>query len=151
MSGGLAVAETLGRFGSEGLTSAYYWTSPAPRSPSFWAFRAFRNFDGHGGRFLDRSVATTSNVPLSSIFGSRDADGTHAVAVLLNFATLSSISSRIAVQNCGTISNARAFTYSGGETGLKPFDVTAAPTEVQATVPPYSITVLDLSLSHPPR
>jgi len=151
MSGGLAVAETLGRFGSEGLTSAYYWTSPAPRSPAFWAFRAFRNFDGRGGRFLDWSVATTSNVPLSSIFGSRDADGTHAVAVLLNFATLSSISSRIAVQNCGTISSAHAFTYSGGETGLKPFDVTAAPTEVQATVPPYSITVLDLSLSHTPR
>ena len=55
MSGGLATAEALGRFGTEGLTSAYYWTSPADRSPSFWAFRAFRNFDGEGGRFLDRS------------------------------------------------------------------------------------------------
>ena len=28
MSGGLAAAEVLGRFGSEGVTSAYYWTSP---------------------------------------------------------------------------------------------------------------------------
>jgi len=27
MSGALATAEALGRFGTEGLTSAYYWTS----------------------------------------------------------------------------------------------------------------------------
>src|SRR5580765_1626305 len=29
MSGGLATAEALGRFGTEGLYSAYYWTFPA--------------------------------------------------------------------------------------------------------------------------
>jgi Glycoside hydrolase family 44 len=150
-SGGLATAEALGRFGTEGLTSAYYWTSPAERSPAFWAFRAFRNFDGAGGRFLDWSVAAKSDAPLSSLFGSRDADGTHVVAVLLNFATLSSLSSRLALQGCGNITAARAFTYTGGDAGLQKFDVTSTPEGVRATFPPYSITVIDLALSRPLR
>jgi hypothetical protein len=151
MSGGLATAETLGRFGTEGLTSAYYWTSPAEGSPAFWAFRAFRNFDGSGGHFLDWSVAARSDAALSSLFGSRDAAGTRIVAVLLNFAALSSISSRVAVEGCGSISSARAFTYTGGPAGLQKFDVTSTAEGVQATFPPYSITVLDLTLSRPSR
>ncbi|HTO99005.1 MAG TPA: glycoside hydrolase family 44 protein, partial [Myxococcales bacterium] len=52
MSGGLALAEALGRFGEQGLDSAYYWTVPPKGSPAFWAFRAFRNYDGKGGHFL---------------------------------------------------------------------------------------------------
>jgi Glycoside hydrolase family 44 len=151
MSGGLATAEALGRFGSEGLTSAYYWTNPADRSAAFWAFRAFRNFDGAGGRFLDWTVNAKGDAPLSSLFGSRDTDGAHVVAVLLNFAALSSLSSRISVQGCGAISAARAFTYTGGEAGFKPIDVTSTPDVVQATFPAYSITALDLTMSRPSR
>ena len=83
MSGGLATAEALGRFGTEGVTSAYYWTSPKEGSPAFWAFRAFRNFDGTGGHFLDWSVPVKSDGALASLFASRDADRRHIVAVLL--------------------------------------------------------------------
>jgi Glycoside hydrolase family 44 len=151
MSGGLATAEALGRFGTEGLTSAYYWTHPADRSAAFWAFRAFRNFDEAGGRFLDWTVNARSDAPLSSLFGSRDADGTHVVAVLLNFATLSSLASKVALQGCGTVSAARAFTYTGGEAGFKKFDVSSTPDSLQATFPAYSITVLDLTMNRPPR
>ena len=53
MSGGLAIAEVLGRFGLLGVTSAYKWGGPPEGTPGFWAFRAYRNFDGHGGRFQD--------------------------------------------------------------------------------------------------
>ena len=95
MSGGLATAEALGRFGTEGVTSAYYWTDPEDRSPAFWAFRAFRNFDDAGGRFLDRTVPVKNGALLSSLFGSRDDEGTHVVAVLLNFAAFSSLSARV--------------------------------------------------------
>jgi hypothetical protein len=151
MSGGLAVAEALGRFGTEGLTSAYYWTSPAENSPAFWAFRAFRNFDGKGGHFLDWSVNAKAGAALSSLFGSRDADGTHVVAVLLNFAPLSPISGRVGVQGCGTVSSARAFTYAGSTGGFQKFEVTQTPDGLQATFPAYSITVLDLTTTRPSR
>ena len=51
MSGGLAIAEALGRFGQQGLTSAFYWSKVPYNSPGFHAFRAYRNFDGKGARF----------------------------------------------------------------------------------------------------
>jgi hypothetical protein len=148
MSGGLAAAEALGRFGTEGLTSAYYWTSPAERSPAFWAFRAFRNFDGIGGHFLDWSVPVKGNVMLASLFGSREVDRRHVVAVLLNFAALSSISARVGLEGCG-VATARAFTYEGGEAGFRKLDVSSSGQELQTVVPPYSITVIDLTADQP--
>jgi hypothetical protein len=75
MSGGLATAEALGRFGTGGLTSAFYWDYPVDKSPAFWAFRAYRNFDWKGGKFLDWSVPATTGYEFSSIFASRSARG----------------------------------------------------------------------------
>jgi Glycoside hydrolase family 44 len=144
MSGGLATAETLGRFGTEGVTSAYYWTDPAPRSPAFWAFRAFRNFDEAGGHFLDWSLPVKGTVSLASMFGSREENGRHVVAVLLNFAAYSSISARVGLEGCN-VGAARAFAYTGGEAGFKKVGVTFTPQALQMDVAPYSMTVLDLT------
>jgi hypothetical protein len=150
MSGGLATAEALGRFGTEGVTSAYYWTRPPELSPSFWAFRAFRNFDGHGGHFLDVSVPVKGQVSLASLFASRDVDRNHLVTVLLNFAAYSSLSTRVDLGECGDIAAARAFTYSGGDAGFRKVDVAPAST-LALVVPPYSMTVLDLTAGSTPR
>ena len=46
MSGALATAAVLGRFGQFGVTSAYYWTFPRPESQTLSAYLAYRNFDG---------------------------------------------------------------------------------------------------------
>jgi hypothetical protein len=149
MSGGLATAEVLGRFGTEGVYSAYYWTFPADRSPSFWAFRAFRDFDGAGGRFLDWSVPVRGDAMLTSLFASRDPDRRRVVAVLLNLAPLSPLSATVTLEGCRPVATARAFTYSGGAAGFTKLEVSPG----QATklaAPPYSITVLDLTLSSSP-
>jgi hypothetical protein len=145
MSGGLAAAEVLGRFGTEDVTSAYYWTSPAERSPAFWAFRAFRNFDGNGGHFLDVSMPVKGAAPLASLFSSRDTDRRHVVAVLLNFATLSALSTHVSLEGCGAIASGRAFTYTGGEIGFRMLDVSPTGPALETVAPPYSITVLDLT------
>ena len=145
MSGGLAVAEVLGRFGTEGVTSAYYWTSPAQWSPAFWAFRAFRNFDEHGARFQDWSVRASAIATDATLYASRDADGRHLVAVLLNVAPESPLAVRVNMASCGGIATARAFTYVGGDGGFKPSEATPAGPAVSATVPPYSITVFDVT------
>ncbi len=148
MSGGIATAEVLGRFGTEGVTSAYYWTSPAKYSPSFWAFRAFRNFDGAGGRFLDVSIPVTTTGALTSLFASRNAARNQIVAVLLNQAERSPLAATVTLHGCGEPAAARAFTYTGGEHGFEPFvDFSTSGGTWSATVKPYSITVLDLSLA----
>jgi hypothetical protein len=145
MSGGLAVAEVLGRFGLEGLTSAYYWTSPAERSPAFWAFRAFRNFDREGGHFLDVTVPVTGRATLTSLFASRDADRQKVVAVLLNLSALTPLAPAISLQGCGTPASTRAFTYKGGEAGFAPLEVSVAGETLKLSVSPYSITVLEIT------
>ena len=144
MSGGLAVAEVLGHFGLEGVTSAYYWTSPAERSPAFWAFRAFRNFDGRGGHFLDWSVPVKGSATLTSVFASRDSDRHHVVVVLLNLSALTRLSSEIALQGCGAVASLRAVTYTGGEAGFTPLPVSSKREPLELSTAPYSITVLDI-------
>jgi Glycoside hydrolase family 44 len=146
MSGGLATAEALGRFGTEAVTSAYYWTSPPENSPSYWAFRAFRNFDAMRGRFLDWSVPVRSETALASLFGSRDAERRHIVAVLLNHAAFSSLSAHVVLDGCGSPRSARAFTYTGGAEGFWPLAVTANTPTLDVSAPPYSINVIDVTV-----
>jgi hypothetical protein len=150
MSGGLAAAEVLGRFGVEGVTSAYYWTVPANRSAAFWAFRAFRNFDGKGGRFLDRTVPVTGSATLTSLFASRNDEGRKVVAVLLNLSALTPLAPAITIDGCGAIATARAFTYTGGTDGFNTLEVSSADQTLKMSAPPYSITVLDLTTGAPP-
>jgi hypothetical protein len=153
VSGGLAVAEALGRFGTEGLHSAYYWTYPPLGSPAWWAFRAYRNFDGAGGRFLDRSVPVKGGAALASLFASSDAPAAsgaaprHLVLVLLNHDPASRLEARVELGGCGRVSAARAFAYAGGDGGFRPAEVTAAAGVVAVDAAPYAITVLDLTLA----
>jgi hypothetical protein len=145
VSGGLATAEALGRFGEHGVRSAFYWTYPPQNSPSFWAFRAFRDFDGQGGRFLDRSLPTKT-AEGASIFASRDASGKHLVIIVLDLLSDQPLEPKIVLEGCGKIASERAFQYAGGEAGI-----VLAKTSVQkpAPTPPFSITIHDVQLDTP--
>jgi hypothetical protein len=145
MSGGLATAEALGRFGTEGVHSAFYWTYPADRSPAYWAFRAYRDFDGAGGRFLDRSIPVEGRAALASMFASRDEQGGRVVAVLLNFSPRSRLDARVELEGCGPAQGVRAFSYTGDPEGLRPLPMDeVAGADLGVAAAPYSITVLDL-------
>ncbi len=150
ISGGLALAEALGRFGQGGVLSAFYWTYPVDRSPAFWAFRAFRNFDGAGGRFLDLSLPAAGADGVS-LFASRDASGTHIVAVVLNLRPDRAIRPQLRLSGCAPVSSQRALRYAGGRDGF-----TAAVAAIEGgaitteALPPSSITVLDLHLEVKP-
>src|SRR5205823_3582014 len=76
MSGGLASAEALGRFVQYDVTAAFYWQFPPAKTPTYYAFRAYRDFDGKGGRFLDYWVPTWAS-DKTSLFASRDREGKH--------------------------------------------------------------------------
>ena len=150
MSGALATAETLGRFAQFGVTSAFYWTYPAANSPTMWAFRAYRDYDGKGGHFLNwltPTVLTTGGTPPASLFASRDDSGSHLVAILLNFSQKEAISANIDLTSCGRLSSTNAWTYVGGAGGYTLQKESNRAEIVQGhTLPPYSITVLDITL-----
>ncbi|MGC4121427.1 MAG: glycoside hydrolase family 44 protein [Myxococcales bacterium] len=107
-SGGLALAEALGRFGQQGVDSAYYWTYPAKSSFGFQAFRAYRNYDGKGARFLDYAMPTRASEG-TSVFASRDASGKKLVLVVLNFDPDKPADAALELQGCGEARVTRAF------------------------------------------
>lgn len=144
ISGGLAAAEALGRFGQQGLDAAFFWGGPKAGSAVFWAFRAFRNFDGQGGRFLDESLKTRESKQVS-LFASRDAAHGHLVAVAINRDPTSAASALIRLDACGAFQTTRSFVYTRGSAGLA--EVPSKPVEngaLRATIPPYSIMVFDV-------
>ena len=145
MSGGLAIAEVLGRFGQQGITSAFYWFGLKAGTPGFNAFRVFRNFDGKGARFLDWSVPT-HEAPGVSLFASRDETTSRVTAVLLNLDPDSAVRADVDVSLCGTVSSRRVFSYTGGPAIVEekaPPDARA----VSETLQPYSMKVIELGFA----
>ncbi|MET0406139.1 MAG: glycoside hydrolase family 44 protein, partial [Cystobacter sp.] len=152
MSGGLAQAEALGRFAEQGITSAFMFTYPPYRSPAFWAFRAFRNFDGKGGRFLDRYVPSRFERAADgrelSLFASRDESGQHLVSVALNLNKDAARDTLVEFKGCGTVESVRVFGYRGEASGFTQSQ-SARPTgnTVQLMLPPWSMSVLDVTMA----
>jgi len=143
ISGALATAEALGRFGQHGLKAAFYWASPAAGTPTFWAFRAYRNYDGKGAAFQDFSLPTQTPKDVSA-FASRDEQSTRLVVVVLNLDA--SVAHRVSFElhGCGEVRETRAFNYAGGPDGLTAIK-SASVDGVDS--PPYSLQVVELALS----
>lgn len=146
MSGGLAAAEALARFADGGVTSAYYWPYPTIGSPAYFAFRAYRNFDGQGGRFLDR-LAPSESSSVATLWASRDEAGKHLVLVVLNTDPNVAENGPIDVSSCGVIDSVRAFTYRRGQADFATIDAAPVAGAVGATFAPYSISVVDVILN----
>jgi hypothetical protein len=147
ISGGLALAETLGRFAEGGIHSAYYWTRPKDGSPAAWAFRAYRNYDGKGSSFLERYVP--SDAPAgTSLFASRDAKGKKMVVVALNLEKDTTANLQVDIASCGAVTAMKTFTYDGAPEGLveAPSSTPDGKKALSAQLQPWTINVFELAL-----
>jgi hypothetical protein len=151
VSGGLAVAQALGIFGRERVGSAFYWTVPPPGSPAYHAFRAYRDYDGRGGRFLERFVpAGAGSRDEASLFASRGEDGRRIVAVLLNLSLDTAARARVELRRCPPRAAARAFQFTGEPAGFRAVpDPQATRDGVEVVAPAGAITVLEIDLAQP--
>ncbi|MBK7782150.1 MAG: glycoside hydrolase family 44 protein [Ardenticatenia bacterium] len=89
LNGALAQALVLGIFGREGVDLALLWDPPAADEPGAFAFRAYRNFDGQGGRFGETSLPAEGATDEVSLFAARRAADGAMTVVLVNGATAS--------------------------------------------------------------
>jgi O-glycosyl hydrolase len=89
ISGAIASADVLGIFGRERVSLATHWALSDMEAFTYAAFRAYRNFDGQGGKFGDTSVrATSSDVANLSVYASLQANAPDQVVVIaINKAT----------------------------------------------------------------
>jgi len=145
ISGGLATAEALGRFGQQGLDAAFFWGDLKEGTPAYWAFRAFRNFDGKGARFLDVSIPVQESAEVS-VFASRDVAQSQLVVVLVNRAAATSVDATVALQGCGRRAATRLFSYAGAPAGLAPATFNGTANEISTRLEPASISVLEVRL-----
>lgn len=144
ISGALALAEALGRFALYGVSHAFYWTYPKKPKPAYWAFRAYRNYDGEGGRFLD-TILPSSSPSGTSLFASRDESGKKWVLIALNFGMDRPFDASIALDGCAAPSAIKSFVYTGAPTGMTSGDAKIQGTSIKAKLPPSSITVFELA------
>lgn len=145
ISGAIAQAEALGRFGQAGITSAFLWTYPAANSPQYWGFRAFRNYDGQGGHFLDQSIGARSGDAQVTAFASTDAFSRQVVAVLINQSASAAVTSKLSIRSCAPLGTLQQWSYAGGTAGFtagKPVAVTGGSASV--TLAPWSVNVVRL-------
>lgn len=144
VAGGVALAEALGRFALSGVSHAFYWTYPRKPTPAYWAFRAYRNYDGKGGHFQDQIVASSAPSG-TSLYASRDASGRKWVLVALNFSADRPHDASIALNGCIVASDLKSYVYAGGGQGFLNGEATLEGTVLKAKLPPYSISVFELS------
>lgn len=145
ISGGLATVEALGRFGQQGLDSAFLWGDLKPGSPAYWAFRGYRNFDGKGGRFLDVSVPTRE-IEGVSLFASRDAAMSRLVLVLVNRDQSIELTARVALKGCGNALSSRMFSYAAASPGLSEGPAETHEDSVSVKLEPFSFAVIEVKL-----
>lgn len=150
ISGGLAVAETLGRFGQQGLTAAFYWVHPPKGTPAFNAFKAYRNYDGKGGKFQDISLPTEVPENTLSAFAAKNQDGTKMTVVLVNQDFDNTLEVNLDVSRCGAVTGKRSFFYMEGSHGLaeRPPAKDAAPTAPDRLAA-FSFGVVEMTLKRP--
>jgi hypothetical protein len=146
VSGAVAQAEALGRFGQFGLTSAYLWTHPKQNSEQYWGFRAFRNYDGKGssfGTFSVQGAVSGSGTKDLSVFASSDALTKQKTIVLVNRSSSVAFNSTIKLEQCVGASSASVWSYAGGPQGYTALPAKSVSQDTfTVAVAPWSIQVI---------
>ena len=147
VSAALAEAEALGIFGRNGVALANYWPSPQPGSPTWFAFRMFRNFDGSGGAFGTTSInSASSSSGLVSSFAARTG-GTLSLLLINKQLTTAQ---KVTVDLGGKARGAAArYQYSGETLGgiVREPDLASSTGTLQLSLPAASITLLELPIA----
>jgi hypothetical protein len=142
INGALAQADTLGILGREGVRWAALWSPPDSASaPGTFAFRMFRNLDGHGAGFGTQSVrASSSDQGRLSTYAATRADGTLTVVVVNK--TGGALTSPLTVTGMAPTGTATAYTYSAADTSRIVTSHVAVGRTTSLTFPANSITTL---------
>ncbi len=80
ITGGLAQADLFGILAHEKVDLAFIWHTPEGTQNLAW--QLFRNYDGEGGRFGDRTLVAASAHPDLAIHAARRADGAITIAAI---------------------------------------------------------------------
>jgi len=150
INGATAQADVLGIFGREGLDLATRWVVPATSTPTYNAFKMFRNYDGNKSTFGQLSVSATAPNPDNvAIFAAKRTNDGALTIMAINKTLSGSTPFAMSVTNfsgtgtaqiwqltsANVINNLPSLTYTGGM--------------VSNTLPAQSITLFVLPATMP--
>jgi len=144
INGALAQADVLGIFGREGLDLATIWGPPSSSQPGAYAFRVYRNYDGAGSAFGDRSIAASStDQDKLSVYAAQRGSDCVLTMVAIN-KTSNDITSDISLAGFSPASPAEVYRYSATNLAaiVRMADQAVAASGFNALFPSNSITLL---------
>jgi hypothetical protein len=150
INGATAQADVLGIFGREGLDLATWWATPDPSTPTYKAFKLYRNYDGAGGEFGDTSVRASVPNPdeVSAYAAVRSSDGALTVMVV-NKALSGKAALRLSLANFAAASPAEVWQLTAANRIARLDDVASDGGEIVATLPKQSITLFVVPAAAP--
>ncbi len=96
ISGGLAQADFLGILGRQRVALATWWSLGKGGAFALGAFDLYRNFDGNGGTFGNRSVhANTADIAATSIYAATNPQENNALTLVVINKTTETLTARI--------------------------------------------------------
>lgn len=146
INGALAQADILGIFGREGLDLATLWGPPDSAQPGAYAFRMFRNYDGHGHGFGETAIlATSTDQGVLSVYAAQRTSDSALTVVIINKGS-SSLTSSVALAGFTLPASAAVYRYSS--TNLTAIEHAAdqplGSNGFSASFPANSITLLEI-------
>lgn len=149
ISGALAQADVLGIFGREDLDLATLWDAPASGQPGAFAFRLFRNADGHGAGFGQISLpAASADSDRLSVFAARRNDG--ALTIIVINKTSIALTADLALSGFTAAGSSQLYQYSAAHQDqiLSLAGPDISPSGFSLQYPPNSISLLVLPDAH---
>jgi len=136
----LIEADTLGIFAREGLDLATFWPMPNDGSLLDDAFRMYRDYNGHGARFGNTWVRSTSaNQSRVAVYGARrSSDGAYTILVINKTGT--ALQSKLSLAGISSSGNAQVWRWTGGSIN-RMSDRTVPAGGFSATYPGQSLTM----------
>ena len=141
-SGAVALAEALGIFGQEGVDLATYWAYPGPDLPAGAAFRLYRNFDGAGASFGDRSLPVTVSHEGVRAFAARQSSRKEVDVVVANESLTNTATVALRLKGA-TIQSAEEFRLAPGSAQIQRATLQAR----SVTLPPLGLSLVRLTLA----
>jgi hypothetical protein len=144
INGALAEADVLGIFGRERVDLAAMWDPPSANQPGAYAFRIYRNYDGHGASFGDVSVQSTSgDQGKLAIYGAQRSSDQGLTLMVIN-KTGTDLTSPLSLSGVTPLGNAQVYRYSGANLNaiVRQADAPITPGGLTTTYAANSITLL---------
>jgi len=146
MNGALAIADTLGIYGRDGVYMASYWRNPEAQSPGYFAFKMYGNYDDQASSFSGTAVAADSaDIHRVASYAAIDPTDGKLRLMLINKQPDEDVDVRVDL-GAWDAASAKQFRYSEDTAdAIVPSDLAIAGSGVDVELPAYSITLLELT------